>query len=87
MIERDLQFGARVRVLRDPDFGPGPWPDQPSGTVIPSPERSASESVETTSGVRRLYWVVFDEPQFDVAGNGPYPSSQVLDKYLEIMAD
>jgi hypothetical protein len=81
MQEQDLQIGTRVRVLRDPEFGPGPWPDQPTGTVIPSPERSA-----TPSGVRRLYWVAFDDPQFDVEGNGPYPSSQVLDMYLEILA-
>ncbi|MGA2307736.1 MAG: hypothetical protein ABSH29_26635 [Acidimicrobiales bacterium] len=56
-------------------------------TVIVSPEGNASDLVETTTGVRRLYWIAFDEPQFDVEGNGPYPSSQVLDKYLEILPD
>jgi hypothetical protein len=35
------------------------------------------------SGPRRSYWIVFDEPQFDADGDGPYRSSEVLDKYLE----
>jgi hypothetical protein len=77
--DEQAQVGTRVRVRQDPD--------QPIGTVIASPEGHPSEPVETISGVRRLYWIAFDEPQFDVEGNGPYPSSQVLDKYLEILAD
>jgi hypothetical protein len=81
------QVGSRVRVRRDPDFGPGPWPDQPTGTVIVSPEGNASDPVETTTGVRRLFWIAFDEPQFDVEGNGPFRSSQVLDKYLEFLSN
>ena len=56
-------------------------------TVITSPTGHPSEPVETTSGVRRMYWIAFDEPQFDMEGDGPYPSAQILDKYLEILAD
>lgn len=87
MVDERAQVGTRVRICRDPDFGPGPWPDQPTGTVIASPQGNASEPVETTSGVQRTFWVAFDEPQFDVEGDGPYPSAQVLDRYLEILAD
>jgi hypothetical protein len=76
----DLPIGTRVRVIRDPDFGPGPWPDQPSGTVTTEPE-----TVETTSGPMLIYWVTFDEPQFDADGEGPYPSSQVLRRNLEVV--
>src|ERR1700683_631079 len=39
-------------VCRDSHFGPAPWPEQPMGTVISSPEGSASEPVEATSGGR-----------------------------------
>ena len=30
------------------------------------------------------YWVVFDEPQRDAEGGGPYEKSQVLGKYLAL---
>lgn len=86
-MDEQAKVGTRVRICRDPDFGPGPWPDEPTGTVVASPQGSASETVETTSGVRRMYWVVFDEPQFDVEGDGPFPSAQVLDKYLEVLVE
>jgi hypothetical protein len=38
---------------------------------------------QTVSGPRRSYWIVFDEPQFDADGDGPYGSSEILDKYVE----
>jgi hypothetical protein len=34
-----------------------------------------------------MYWVEFDEPQFDGDGDGPYVTSQVLDKYIELLPD
>lgn len=72
--------GTRVRVLSDPDHGPGPWPAQPTGRVVSPPEM--------VRGVRRplpTYWVEFDEPQLDVEGDGPYERSQVLGKYLALV--
>ena len=77
----DYPAGSRVRVRRDRDYGPGPWPDEPTGTVI-----GASETVETTRGPMAMYWVRFDEPQYDPDGDGPYDRSQVLARYLEPMA-
>jgi hypothetical protein len=68
---------SRVRVLSDPDFGPGPWPAQPTGTVSSGPEM-----VESATGPVATYWVEFDEPQRDVDGDGPYVSSQILERYL-----
>jgi hypothetical protein len=32
-----------------------------------------------------MFWVRFDEPQFDADGDGPYDSSQVLERYLECL--
>jgi hypothetical protein len=46
-------------------------------------EDRLSRSVETTSGPSRFYWIVFDEPQLDADGDGPYVSSEVLAKYVE----
>jgi hypothetical protein len=39
--------------------------------------------VSTIQGPERTYWVEFDEPQRDPDGDGPYASSQVLERYLE----
>ncbi len=36
----------------------------------------------TTSGLRRFYWVVFDEPKIDADGDGPYAEAEILDIYL-----
>lgn len=74
----ELAIGTRVRVRSDPDFGPGPWPAQPTGRIGAGPDE-----VQGRDGVMRTYWIEFDEPQFDTDGSGPYRSSQVLEKYLQ----
>ena len=74
-----LGVDARVRVLRDSDFGPGPWPAEPSGRVAAFPGADdAFAEVDTRFGRERSWWVVFDEPQFDGEGDGPYRGSEVL---------
>jgi hypothetical protein len=75
-------IGDRVKVRRDLEFGPGPWPAEPTGTIA-----SEYEVVEGRTGPLRTYWVVFDEPQIDAERDGPYTSSQVLEKYLELIND
>lgn len=76
-----LPQGRRVRVRRDPEFGVGPWPDEPAGTI------ASWEWVSTVRGRQKTYWVEFDEPQEDADGDGPYAASQVLEQYLEPVAD
>ena len=77
-----LQIGTRVRVRRDPDFGPGPWPAEPIGRIVGVPQE-----VHGRDGALTTYWVEFDEPQMDAEGDGPYGTSQVLEKYLELADD
>lgn len=74
-----IAIGTRVKVRCDPDFGPGPWPAEPTATVIGLPQ-----VVEGRAGELTTYWVEFDEPQTDADGDGPYSTSQVLAKYLEL---
>lgn len=69
--------GSRVKVLSDPDYGPGPWPAEPTGRVVSGPD-----VVDVGQGTRTFYWIVFDEPQRDADGDGPYERAQVLDTYL-----
>jgi hypothetical protein len=85
-----LPLGTRVRVRRDPIFGPGPWPAEPTGTIIEAPDDSPLYShgtpftwAETVRGPELQYWIAFDEPQVDADGDGPYARSQVSAKYLE----
>jgi hypothetical protein len=89
MSASDLKVGQRVKIRRDEDFEPGPWPDEPTGEVRIHPLAADGEvSVPTLTvvGRRRSYWIAFDVPQFDVDGDGPYLSSEVLDKYIEAEA-
>lgn len=81
-----LPLGTRVRVRRDPQFGPGPWPSEPTGTLVVGPDGKQFSEVSTQQGIQRTYWVRFDEPQLDPDGDGPYESSQVLEKYIELLA-
>ncbi len=84
--DSDLQVGARVRIRRDATHGPGPWPAEPFGVVGEHPDSAPGQiwrPVETTSGPKRFYWVVFDDPQFDGDGDGPYQIAEVLDMYIE----
>ena len=31
-----------------------------------------------------MYWVKFDEPQLDAAGDGPYRKAQIWGRYLQL---
>jgi hypothetical protein len=82
----ELRVGQRVKVRRDQDDGPGPWPAEPTGVVRRHPDAATGEvsvPTETLLGRYRTYWIAFDVPQFDTDGAGPYSVSEVLDKYLD----
>jgi hypothetical protein len=80
----ELDVGSRVIVRQDPDFGPGPWPGEPNGKIVAYPDGARFVDVSTTAGSVRSWWVVFDEPQRDPDGDGPYRVSEVLQRYLEL---
>ena len=84
--EPPLPPGTRIRVLRDPGYGPGPWPAEPTGRVEFLGSR-AFEEIETRLGRDRMYFVRFDEPQYDRDGDGPYEFSQVLGMHLEVISE
>jgi hypothetical protein len=82
----DFQIGQRVKIRRDSSHGPGPWPAEPTGEVRRHPEAAEGEvsvPTHTVLGLRRSYLIAFDVPQFDADGDGPYTSSEVLDKYVD----
>jgi hypothetical protein len=76
--------GQRVRVRQDPDYPRGPWPDEPIGWITDFGDGVLYRDVATPKGARRTWFVTFEEPQRDV--DGPYRSSEVLEKYLEAVS-
>ncbi len=59
---------------------------RPVQEVSPSelPEAFGEESrlVPGRARVHRFYWVVFDEPQWDAEGDGPYQEAEIDSDYL-----
>ena len=80
----DLTIGQRVRMRRDPSFA-GPWPAEPLGTIVPWPTKDSElfVLVDHAWGQQRAYFVLFDEPQLDADGDGPYYKAEVWERYIE----
>ncbi|MFM9918602.1 hypothetical protein [Lacisediminihabitans sp. H27-G8] len=79
----DFGIGAQV-VVRAAGTGElAPWPDEPSGVIVRS-GGSALAGVWGRGGGGRMWWVEFDEPQTNSDGDGPFPSAQVHEKFLEL---
>ncbi|MGW7408358.1 ferrous iron transport protein A [Streptomyces sp. NPDC054833] len=72
--------GTRVTVVQDPSWA-GPWQAEFQGVINdfqpPAPVRHA-----TAQEGELAYWVVFDSPQYDSDGCGPYYKAQIWDRYL-----
>ncbi|RSN67552.1 ferrous iron transport protein A [Actinomadura sp. WAC 06369] len=75
-----LAAGRRVRVVRDPDWD-GPWRNEFSGTIDSLGPPEPVRHPRALPGELQ-YWVVFDEPQYDGAGDGPYRKAQIWGRYL-----
>ena len=79
----DFGIGAQV-VVRAANAGePSPWPHEPSGVIVRS-GGSALAGVWGRGGGGRMWWVEFDEPQSNSDGDGPFPSAQVHERFLEL---
>jgi len=87
--------GVRVKVRRDPAWA-GPWPTEPLGTIEPFLGESFRLVVESSipqasprrdDGSLREFLVIFDEPQLDGDGGGPYEGAVIWETYLEATDD
>jgi hypothetical protein len=84
--------GGRVRV--SDDFF---WAKGATGTISAPPDAVTSLSGAWDGGLTRqeksalrtntVYWVWFDEPQFDADGDGPYEGGQILESALSLIRD
>jgi hypothetical protein len=79
-----LRFAANDRIRISSDFF---WAKGASGTVSEPPPEVVSLSGPWTDDLTRqeksalgeatVYWVWFDEPQFDADGEGPYRGGSI----------
>lgn len=84
--------GDRVRV--SDDFF---WAKGATGTISVPPDAVISlggpwdggltRQEKSALGVRTVYWVWFDEPQFDADGDGPYTGAQIRESALSLLTD
>jgi hypothetical protein len=73
------------------------WAKGAKGTVAEpiEPVAALANADQTWEGCRRtvkgakgpieFYWVVFDEPQVDAEGDGPYSSAEIQAEYLHAL--
>ncbi|GAA0905825.1 hypothetical protein Vau01_121760 [Virgisporangium aurantiacum] len=80
-----LPAGARVRVVKDPDWD-GPWRREFLGVVgdLAAPELVRHYQARPDE---LMYWVRFDEPEFDHTDDGPYRKAQIWGRYLQLVAE
>jgi hypothetical protein len=91
-VEKWLSAGDRVRVSDDFFWAKGATgiiSAPPSAvTAISGPWDGGLTQEETsTLGTNTVYWVLFDEPQFDADGDGPYRGGQIWESALTIVTE
>ncbi|MEU5426421.1 ferrous iron transport protein A [Streptomyces olivoreticuli] len=73
--------GIHVTVIQDVSWD-GPWQVEFQATIDdlypPEPARGSGAREGELS-----YWVVFDEPQYNSDGEGPFRGAQIWDRYLK----
>jgi hypothetical protein len=87
---KGFSAGDRVRVSED--FF---WAKGATGIIAMAPDAVTSLSGPWDSGLTRqeesalgtntVYWVWFDEPQYDADGDGPYSGGQIWESALTLL--
>ena len=87
MSEQNFAAGDRVRV--SDDFF---WARGARGTISEPPHALSPEGELTRQeiselGTNTIYWIWFDEPQFDAEGDGSYRAGSIWESALTLVKD
>jgi hypothetical protein len=87
------KFVPGDRVLISPDFY---WAKGATGTIAMPPEEVTALSGPWNDGLTRMersalgeaivYWVLFDEPQRDADGDGPFRGGSIHESAMTLIA-
>src|SRR5262249_62051605 len=87
-------FSNGARVIVSPDFV---WARHATGTISSPPQEVTVLSGPWQGGLTRqevsalgtntVYWVWFDEPQFDADGDGPFRGGQIWESALTLLTE
>lgn len=76
----EICFSEGDRVQISEDFF---WAKGATGTVSAPPwEGGLSQQENSALGTNWVYWIWFDEPQYDADGDGPYRAGSIWEKAL-----
>ena len=89
----NTKFSNGARVIVSPGFF---WAKDVLGTISIAPPEVTALSGPWQGGLTReevsalgtntVYWVWFDEPQFDADGDGPFRGGQIWESALTLVA-
>ena len=90
MSKRSFVAGDRVRVSEQFFWARGATGkiSQPPDAVVTlsgALDDGLTRTEESALGANTVYWVWFDEPQFDADGDGPYKGGQIWESALTLI--
>jgi hypothetical protein len=91
-MENWLSAGDKVRISQDFFWAKGAtgWIAAPPSavTALSGPWEGGLTRQEVSAlGTNTVYWVWFDEPQYDADGDGPYRGGQIWGSALTILTE
>ena len=89
-ITKKIKIGAKIRITEDCGFKAGA-----TGTINYPPDveiiteqfnNGFFRKVQVLDEEEKIFvWIVFDEPQRDSNGDGPYDEAEISSEYFEII--
>jgi hypothetical protein len=91
-LEKWLSAGDKIRVSDEFFWAKGATglisaPPRPVTAISGPWDEGLTRQENSALGTNKVYWVWFDEPQYDADGNGPYRGGQIWESALTIITE